>query len=125
MSEMDRPTGRSVADLTARAKQVSDIYAETFEIARDSAWYLAKLTEELGEMQSAYLASIGNQRGSGSGQCAKEALADEAADLFGFLMVFAQWQGIDLEAAFERKWGKYLSGAPGTQAAPDTSQPAV
>ncbi|MDA5558202.1 hypothetical protein [Shimia sp. MMG029] len=108
MSESVKGSHRSVTELATRATRVSDIYAQNFGITRDATWHLAKLTEELGELQAAYLSVTGNQRGSKSDTSARRALEDEAADLFGFLLVFAQWQGIDLEAAFERKWGKYL-----------------
>jgi NTP pyrophosphatase (non-canonical NTP hydrolase) len=35
-------------------------------------------------------------------------LHDELADLFGFLLLFSDWQGVDLAAAFDKKWGAYL-----------------
>jgi len=35
-------------------------------------------------------------------------LEDELADLFGFLLLFARWQGVDLGAALDKKWGAYL-----------------
>ena len=100
---------RDVDALTKQAAAVSDIYAARFGINRDATWYLAKLTEELGEMQSAYLATQGAQRRAPSQAEARQHLIDETADLFGFLMVFAEWQDIDLAAAFAAKWGRYLS----------------
>ena len=100
---------RDVDALTKQAAAVSDIYAARFGINRDATWYLAKLTEELGEMQSAYLATQGAQRRAPSQAEARQNLIGETADLFGFLMVFAEWQDIDLAAAFAAKWGRYLS----------------
>ncbi|WP_299426738.1 hypothetical protein [uncultured Shimia sp.] len=97
-----------VRALTRQAAAVSDIYAARFGIHRDAAWYLAKMTEELGELQAAYLATQGAQRGEVALTEARQNLIDEAADLFGFLMVFANWQGIDLADAFAAKWGRYL-----------------
>lgn len=97
-----------VRALTRQAAAVSDIYAARFGIDRDATWYLAKMTEELGELQSAYLATQGAQRGDMSAEEARQNLTDETADLFGFLMVFANWQGIDLAEAFAAKWGRYL-----------------
>jgi len=35
-------------------------------------------------------------------------LRDEMADLLGFLLMFAAHRGIDLDAAFEAKWGRWL-----------------
>ena len=97
-----------VRKLTKQAAAVSDIYAERFNIDRDATWYLAKMTEELGELQSAYLATQGAQRDALPQADARQNLIDETADLFGFLMVFADWQGIDLAEAFAAKWGRYL-----------------
>lgn len=95
--------------LQARAAEVGRIYAESFGIDRDGAFYLGKMTEELGEVASAYLKLAGQSRGSdGDGEALRQGLEDELADLFGFLLVFADWQGVDLAQAFERKWGKYL-----------------
>jgi NTP pyrophosphatase (non-canonical NTP hydrolase) len=101
-------TETDVRKLTHQAAAVSDIYAARFGIHRDAAWYLAKMTEEMGELQAAYLATQGAQRGKMASTEARQNLIDEAADLFGFLMVFADWQGIDLAEAFSTKWGRYL-----------------
>jgi len=95
--------------LTKQAAAVSDIYAARFDIDRDATWYLAKMTEELGELQSAYLAIQGAQRSALPQSEARQNLIEETADLFGFLMVFADWQGIDLADAFAAKWGCYHS----------------
>ncbi len=89
--------------LQASAVRVADGYVEKFGITRDAAWHLGKLTEELGELNAAWLKL--NQRARGAGS--REALEDEAADLLGFLLLFADWQGIDLSAAFVRKWGPF------------------
>ena len=102
MGELD------VRRLSKQAAAVSDIYAARFGIDRDATWYLAKMTEELGELQSAYLATQGAQRGALPQAEARQNLIDETADLFGFLMVFADWQGIDLADAFAAKWCRYL-----------------
>lgn len=113
VNAMTQPAEATLADadlrrLTDQAAAVSDIYAARFGIDRDATWYLAKMTEELGELQSAYLATQGAQRGALSQADARQNLVDETADLFGFLMVFADWQGIDLADAFTAKWGRYL-----------------
>lgn len=97
-----------VRKLTHQAAAVSEIYAARFGIDRDATWYLAKLTEELGELQAAFLATEGEQRGQVTSTEARQNLMDETADLFDFLMVFADWQGIDLAKAFSAKWGRYL-----------------
>ncbi|KIC10685.1 hypothetical protein RA19_09775 [Leisingera sp. ANG-M1] len=91
--------------MTELARLVSEVYAERFGIDRDSAWYLGKMTEELGEVASAYL----KLTGQGRGEASRRELEDEVADLLGFLLLFADWQGIDPGAALQRKWGGYLN----------------
>lgn len=93
-----------VDELTELARLVSEVYAERFGVSRDPAWYLGKMTEELGEVASAYLKLAGQARGTAS----LRELEDEVADLFGFLLLFADWQGIDPAAALQRKWGEHL-----------------
>lgn len=97
--------------LSRMAREVSDLYAARFEVERDAAWYLGKMTEELGEVAAAYFKLNGQARSAGS----QEALADEVADLLGFLLLFADWQGIDAADAFRRKWGSYLEPATGDE----------
>lgn len=95
---------RDIDGLSDMAQAVSDIYAARFGIDRDAAWYLAKLTEEAGELQAAWLKTNGRGRGEGT----RAALEDEAADLLAMVLLFARWQDIDLPAAMARKWGRYL-----------------
>lgn len=92
--------------LTELARRVSDIYAERFDINRDPTWYLGKMSEELGEVTAAYL----KLQGQGWGPGTRRDLEDELGDLLGFVLLFADWQGVDIGAAFERKWGGYLPG---------------
>ncbi|CUH75588.1 hypothetical protein TRM7557_00462 [Tritonibacter multivorans] len=94
-----------IEDLADLAERISAIYAERFGIDRDATWYLGKMTEELGEVTSAYLKLQGQGRGTGT----RADLEDEVADLLGFVLLFARWQGIDAGAALERKWGAYLA----------------
>lgn len=93
----------NLSDLSALARSVSVIYAERFGIDRDATWYLGKLSEELGELSAAYFNLVGQGRGAGT----REELEDEVADLLAFVLLFADWQGIDPAAAMRRKWGKY------------------
>lgn len=94
-----------LASLSNLARRVSDIYAERFDIHRDPAWYLGKMSEELGEVTSAYL----KLQGQGRGEASHRDLEDELADLLGFVLLFADWQGVDIGAALKRKWGGYLN----------------
>ena len=94
--------------LSAMAVQVADIYAERFGALRDSGWLLHKLSEELGEVTGAWLQATGRGRGAASPQD----VADECADVLGFLLVFAAREGIDVGEALWQKWGKYLPEEP-------------
>ncbi|MGI3170523.1 hypothetical protein ACRARG_15335 [Pseudooceanicola sp. C21-150M6] len=100
---------RSLDNLQARAARVGTLYAEAFGIERDAAFYIGKLTEETGELVAAHLKLAGLARTEGEDDATlRRQQEDEAADLFGFLLLFADWQGIDLAQAFDRKWGRYL-----------------
>lgn len=104
---------RSLGDLSGLVGQVSDIYAERNDIARDDDWYLLKVQEELGELVAEYLKSTGRGRlkGADAGEV-RQALEDEAADVLAMLLLFARHNGVDLEAALERKWFRHLSPKP-------------
>lgn len=106
MAKPERECGRNLVALTDLARAVSDIYAERFDIKRDPVWYLGKMSEELGEVTAAYLKLQGQGRGSGT----RRDLEDELGDLLGFVLLFADWQGVDIGPALERKWGGYLPG---------------
>lgn len=97
-----------LGELTDRVAQVSDIYAARFGIERDALWRLAKLTEEVGELNAAYLNATGRGRDRGDGADPRQAVEDEAADVLAMLLIFARAEGIDLEAALIRKWFKHL-----------------
>ena len=100
---------RSLPELGALVAQVSDIYAERNDIARDNDWYMLKLQEELGELTAEYLRSSGRGRMKGAdADAVRVALEDETADVLAMLLLFARNNAIDLEAALERKWFKYL-----------------
>lgn len=103
----------SVEDLSRLAREVNDLYAARLGLEPEPLWLLAKLQEELGELTSATLSAKGLGRERGQPRAAYEAaMADEAADLLGFLLAFAAREGIDLDASLRRKWGKYLPAPP-------------
>ena len=100
---------RSLAELAPLVAEVSDTYASRNDIARDDDWYLLKLQEELGELTAEYLKSTGRGRLKGADSATvRQALEDEAADVLAMLLLFAGRNGIDLDAALERKWFQYL-----------------
>ncbi|MBB4051591.1 NTP pyrophosphatase (non-canonical NTP hydrolase) [Devosia subaequoris] len=104
---------RSLAELSALVSEVSDIYASRNDISRDDDWYLLKMQEELGELVAEYLRGTGRGRMKGADAVAvREALEDEAADVLAMLLLFARNSDIDLDAALERKWFKYLGHSP-------------
>jgi NTP pyrophosphatase (non-canonical NTP hydrolase) len=100
---------RSLDELTALVSEVSDTYASRNDIARDDDWYLLKVQEELGELTAEYLRTTGRGRLKGADAAEiRQALEDEAADVLAMLLLFARKNHIDLDAALERKWFKYL-----------------
>lgn len=96
-----------LTELSDLAQAVSDIYATRFGIERDAVWHLAKLGEELGELQAAYLKLNGQGRTADDADLRRD-LEDEVADLFAQLLLFARWQSVDIADAVARKWGRYL-----------------
>mgnify|MGYP000362666689 FL=1 len=104
---------RSLEELTALVSEVSDTYASRNDIARDDDWYLLKVQEELGELVAEYLKGTGRGRMKGADAATvRQALEDEAADVLAMLLLFARDNAIDLDAALERKWFKYLGRSP-------------
>ncbi|MEL6640550.1 MAG: hypothetical protein AAFP98_04425 [Pseudomonadota bacterium] len=99
---------RSIDRLSEISQQVSDVYATRFGIERDVVWHLAKLTEEMGELQAAYLKCAGQGRVDRDEAALRQDMEDEVADLFAQILLFARWQDVDIPAAVARKWGQYL-----------------
>lgn len=100
---------RDLAELTALVSRVSDMYAAETGVQRDDDWYALKIQEELGEMIAEHLRLTSRGRRKGLDHAAiSQARDDEAADLLAMLLLYAQHNGIDLEAALERKWFSYL-----------------
>lgn len=94
----------SLSELSDLVTQVSDLYAERFEVRRDDDWALIKLQEELGELAQAHL----RLSGRGRGEASETARADEAADVLCMLLLYCRRHGVDLEAAVRRKWLAHL-----------------
>lgn len=99
-------------ELADRVMAVSDLYARRADIRRDDDWYALKLQEELGELIAEHLRLSGRGRRKALDDAAITiARDDEAADLLASLLLYARHQGIDLEAALERKWFAHLRAA--------------
>ena len=62
-----------------------------------------KLTEELGELCQEILAHQSIQRKEKLSKYNKDNLAEEFADVIITPMILAEWMGIDIEAALEKK----------------------
>ncbi|KKX28307.1 pyrophosphatase [Rhizobium sp. LC145] len=91
--------------LSAQFEVASADYAEANGITRDPDWFLLKLQEEVGELTQAWNRATGRGRKKGrSDEELRRDLADETADLFGHILLFAHDNRLDLTAAIERKW---------------------
>jgi NTP pyrophosphatase (non-canonical NTP hydrolase) len=91
--------------LAARFEAASNAYAQAHGIERDPDWFVLKMQEELGELTQVWNLVTG--RGRSRGRKPEElqaALADEAADLLGHVLLFAHRHELDLSAAVARKW---------------------
>lgn len=96
--------------LTEKSKMVMDEYRKSFPDVKIDRDYLPfKITEEWGECLQAYLmlTDRGKQKNK-SKQEIKNMLSDEFADVFAYLLLFAESEGIDPAEALEKKWFKYL-----------------
>jgi NTP pyrophosphatase (non-canonical NTP hydrolase) len=99
------PGASPLAGLIAQFEAASQAYAAEAGITRDPDWFVLKLQEELGELTQAWIKLTGRGRPRGASEADRRAaLADETADLLGQVLLFANAQGIDLDAAIERKW---------------------
>ena len=104
---------RTLAELLPLVAEVSDTYASRNDIRRDDDWYILKVQEELGELTAEYLKTTARGRLKGAdGATVRQALEDETADVLAMLLLFARHNGIDIEAALERKWFQYLGRNP-------------
>jgi NTP pyrophosphatase (non-canonical NTP hydrolase) len=103
------PQDAPLSELMRVTRAVSDIYAERCNIKRDEVWHLAKLSEEVGELNAAYLSATGRGRDRGlDADELEKAVADEVADVFAQILLFADANQIDVVKAVYGKWGRYL-----------------
>ena len=107
----------TLAEVSAAAARISDIYAGKYAIERDDDWFLIKLQEELGELAQAHL----RLSARGRGEASEQARADEVADVLCTLLLYCGRFGIDPEAAVRRKWLAWLEDAP--RSAPSAGEP--
>lgn len=104
--------GATLGELANRLARVSDSYAARTGVLRDDDWYALKLMEEAGELAAEHLRLSGRGRRNGNKpREIEQARDDEAADLFAMILLYCRHNDIDIEAALERKWFRYLESA--------------
>tara|TARA_Y100000310_G_scaffold208118_1_gene208642 strand:+ start:6435 stop:6755 length:321 start_codon:yes stop_codon:yes gene_type:complete len=99
-----------IQELTKKVKEVQEMYKEEFpDISMDRDYFPFKLTEEWGECLQTYLmlTDRGRQKGKNKKEI-KTDFAKEIADVFGYLLLFAENEKIDLAKSLEDKWFVYL-----------------
>ena len=94
-----------IKHLTEEVEQVSQSYAEKFNIERDATWFILKLQEEVGELIQAYLMLSGKARTKGKMRAEMQAdFNKEVADVFCQTLLLARFYDIDIEKEVEEKW---------------------
>jgi NTP pyrophosphatase (non-canonical NTP hydrolase) len=100
-----------LSELSEKVARISDIYAAEHGIDRSGDWAILKLQEELGELTAEHLRISGRARGEAD----PRALADEAADVLGMLLIYCSRAGIDIDQAMQDKWLHWLAPKTGGQ----------
>lgn len=93
-----------------KAKKVMERYRRDFpDVKMDRDYLPFKITEEWGECLQTYLmlTDRGRQKGKSKKEI-KEMLSDEFADVFAYLLLFAESEGVDPAKALDKKWFVYL-----------------
>ena len=100
-----------IRELTKKVNKIVSMYKEEYpDVQMDRDYFAHKLTEEWGECLKEYLmlTDRGRQKGFSKKEIKKN-FSDEMADVFGYLLAFADNENIDLEKALEKKWFSYLN----------------
>lgn len=101
-----------IKEITDKAHRVADQYSKEFNVQYTSDWFLLKLQEEFGEMTRAHLMLTNRTRRKiSSEQEGKDALAEEIADVFAYILLFAKQMDINVEDAVAKKWFPFLEKA--------------
>ncbi len=91
--------------LLREVEQVSQVYAEKYNIERDATWFVLKLQEEVGELIQSYLMLSGKARTKGkSSEEIRAEFNKEVADVFCHTLLLAQFHDIDIEDEIKKKW---------------------
>ncbi len=97
-------------EITEKVKKVMEKYKKDFpDVKMDRDYLPFKITEEWGECLQTYLmlTDRGRQKGKTKEEI-KEMLSNEFADMFSYLLLFAESEGIDPTKAIADKWLAYL-----------------
>ena len=100
----------TLGELTQKAKRIMAMYSDEYpEVKIDRDYYPFKITEEWGECMQAYLmfTDRGRQKGKSKEEI-KQMLEEEIADVFGYLLLFAEREGVEIEKALDNKWFRHL-----------------
>jgi NTP pyrophosphatase (non-canonical NTP hydrolase) len=99
--------------LTDQFEQASRTYAAANNIDRTDEWFVLKMQEELGELTQMWMKWAGHGRTKGMSQEElHHELSNETADLLGHILLFAQQNNVNLEAAIKRKWRFEIEAPP-------------
>ena len=97
-------------EITRKAKLVLQQYQREFpDVRMDRDYIPFKITEEWGECLQTYL--MLTDRGRQKGKTKEEIrtmFSEEFADVFAYLLLFAEAEGIDPVEAVTKKWFSYL-----------------
>ncbi|GMU73840.1 MAG: hypothetical protein AMXMBFR44_0390 [Candidatus Campbellbacteria bacterium] len=97
-------------ELTEKTKKVMEAYKRQYpDVLMDRDYFPFKMSEEFGECMQMYLmlTDRGRQKGKTKEEI-KASFSEEIADLFGYLLVFADQEGVDLVKALDNKWFSFL-----------------
>ncbi len=99
-----------IEELVEKAKRVMEKYQEEYpDVKMDRDYFPFKVTEEWGECLKAYLmlSDRGRQKGMSKEEI-KDEFANEIADVFAYLLLFADQECVDVADALDKKWFEYL-----------------
>jgi NTP pyrophosphatase (non-canonical NTP hydrolase) len=99
-----------LTELVERAKKVQAQYKVEYpDVKMDRDYIPFKITEEWGECMQVYLmlTDRGRQKGKTKAEI-QEMLSHEFADVFAYLLLFADSEGIDPVKALNEKWFSHL-----------------
>lgn len=92
-------------ELTEEIEKVSKDYVSTYQIERDSNWYILKLQEEVGELTQAFLRLEGKAKKKGLTELEiMTNFSEELTDVFCHTLLLSKKYNIDLVQMTNKKW---------------------